>query len=418
MPKKKYAISEKDKFIWNLLGSLSTAVISVIFLIVVSRILNHSQVDTYGFAYALGSLYFVIGLFQVRNYQSTDINGKFSFTIYFTTRLLTNGLMVAATLGYLLVKDYILEKNIIILLMILYRATDALSDVFQGNFQQHERLDLAGKSLFFRNVFITLVFTLSLIITQQLIFSLTTLLICSILCIVYFDVYKTRPFDRIDITLFNWTSSIDLMKECFPLFVNGFLILYIYNQPKYIIDALLEGQIFEAGIQKNFNIIFMPTFVMNMLMLFFRPLITQMAILHQNNQRETFYQLQKRLFIMLLLMGGVVILGSYILGIPFLNILYGVQLEQEHSAFMILMISGLFSCLSTAIDNILTVLRRQGLLVVSYLSAFIVSLVCSPYLVEQYQVFGASLSFLLAIMVWFITSLVIYIITLKTYQKI
>ena len=35
-------------------------------------------------------------------------------------------------------------------LMILYRAWDSVSDLFQGLFQQRERMDIAGKTMFYR----------------------------------------------------------------------------------------------------------------------------------------------------------------------------------------------------------------------------------------------------------------------------
>lgn len=49
---------------------------------------------------------------------------------------------------------------------IFFRVSEALSDVFQGLFQQKERLDIAGKSLFLRNTISTIVFALTLVISK------------------------------------------------------------------------------------------------------------------------------------------------------------------------------------------------------------------------------------------------------------
>ena len=59
----------------------------------------------------------------------------------------------------------------IIFLVSFFRVSEALSDVFQGLFQQKERLDIAGKSLFLRNTISTIVFALTLVTSKNLLWS-------------------------------------------------------------------------------------------------------------------------------------------------------------------------------------------------------------------------------------------------------
>ena len=53
-----------------------------------------------------------------------------------------------------------------------------------------------------------------------------------------------------------------ILKNSFPLFLNGFLITYIYNEPKIDIDYLLTNGYFSSGVQRDFNILFMPILVL------------------------------------------------------------------------------------------------------------------------------------------------------------
>ena len=71
--------SQSKNFIWNMAGSISSALISVVLLMIVSRFLSTSDSDVYAYAYSVGNLLVVIGLFQVRNFQATDIGEKYSF---------------------------------------------------------------------------------------------------------------------------------------------------------------------------------------------------------------------------------------------------------------------------------------------------------------------------------------------------
>ncbi|WP_317335543.1 lipopolysaccharide biosynthesis protein, partial [Streptococcus orisratti] len=292
--------SPQKIFFWNMMGSLSSALISVFLLMVVSRVLSTLDSDIYAFAYSLGNMLVVVGLFQVRNFQATDITQKYSFSEYFLVRLITCFAMMAIAVVYLALTDYDAYKSQVIFYITLYRASDAFSDLYQGLFQQHERLDIAGKSLSFRNAILSILFTIVVVLTHRLLLAIQLVCLVSFIFILFYDVRKSLYFDKIAFRQLSQLSllkdGIKLMKESLPLFLNGFLLIYIYNEPKYALDALTGLGKVELGSQTIFNILFMPAFVMNLMMLFFRPLITQMAIYISKKQLADFRKLQIRLF--------------------------------------------------------------------------------------------------------------------------
>ena len=408
-------------FFWNMMGSLSSALISVFLLMVVSRVLSTLDSDIYAFSYSLGNMMVVVGLFQVRNFQATDITQKYSFSEYFLVRLITCFIMVAITVTYLVSTSYDAYKIQIIFYITLYRVSDALSDLYQGLFQQHERLDIAGKSLSFRNTILSILFTVIVITTHRLLLAIQLVCLLSFAFIFFYDVRKSLYFDRVAVRQLSNPSLLKagfkLMKESFPLFLNGFLIIYIYNEPKYVLDALTGLGKVELGAQTIFNILFMPAFVMNLMMLFFRPLITQMAIYISKKQLDNFKRLQIRLFFYLFGAGLIILIGSALLGIPFLNILYGVELSNYWMSFMLIMVGGAIGSFSTAIDNILTAMRCQKYLLIPYVGSFCASLLMTGYLVESYQILGASLSFVLTMLIWLILSIAVYMFTKKKVEK-
>lgn len=142
------AINEKSNYIWNMIGSVSSSVISTVLLIFAARLLSPESSDLFGIIYSLGQQLFVVGLFQVRDYQATDVHEKFDFQVYLETRIVTILLMIGSTFIFAAISHYTAEKTLIFLILVMSRAVDAFSDVFQGFFQQHERSDLAGKILF------------------------------------------------------------------------------------------------------------------------------------------------------------------------------------------------------------------------------------------------------------------------------
>ncbi|HHK0080293.1 TPA: lipopolysaccharide biosynthesis protein, partial [Streptococcus pyogenes] len=120
------------------------------------------------------------------------------------------------------------------------------------------------------------------------------------------------------------------------------------------------------GSQTIFNILFMPAFVMNLLILFFRPHITQMAIALIRGQIKEFNKIQVQLFAYLGVFSLIALVGSGLFGIPFLSMLYGTNLTDYWVDFMLIMLGGSIGSFATVIDNILTAMRKQQLLLIPY----------------------------------------------------
>ncbi|WP_373760800.1 lipopolysaccharide biosynthesis protein [Streptococcus ferus] len=409
--------SDRSIFIWNMLGSVSTAAVSVLLLLVVSRFLTKLEADIFSFAYSIGNLMVVVGMFQVRNYQGTDIKEKYSFVTYFNARIISSLIMVTATIFYILLHHFTLYKGLVIFYICLYRLTDAVSDLFQGLYQQKQRLDIAGKYLFYRNVLVFASFLVCIVVLKDLVLSIAIVCLMSSGFILLYDFKTSFNFLSWEFReLFQWKlfeKSIQLLKETFPLFLNGFLLIYIYNNPKYSLNTIFEQGNLAEGMQTDFNILFMPAFIMNLLVLFFRPYITEMAIAFFDKRISDFKRLEKSIIVFLTLVSVVIILLSAFLGIPFLNILFGSQLNQYWDVFMILMVGGSIGSLAMAFDNILTVLRSQNLLIIPYLCGFISSIIVTNTLVSKFLLLGASISFLIAMTVWLASSFILYIFVKK-----
>ncbi|HEM5335274.1 TPA: lipopolysaccharide biosynthesis protein, partial [Streptococcus suis] len=203
----------------------------------------------------------------------------------------------------------------------------------------------------------------------------------------------------------------------FPLFFNGFLINYIFSEPKLAIDELLEvGKGFE-GMQRDFNVLFMPTFVLNLLFIVLRPLLTQLSLYWTNKEYVKFNMQIKRITLALLGLEFIVLLGGYVIGLPILGLVFGVNLLNYKMVFMILLLGGLFNLFATLIDNIMTIYRKQRLLVIANIVAFVISKLITTNLVNKYGLVGASVSFLISMVAFFSLSFIIYIYVKKEFKE-
>ena len=71
--------SEKKNFIFNMLGSLTNAVVSLALMVVVSHICGGTVAGVFSLAYSTAQMMYTICVFEMRNIQVTDAKREFSF---------------------------------------------------------------------------------------------------------------------------------------------------------------------------------------------------------------------------------------------------------------------------------------------------------------------------------------------------
>ena len=141
-------VTAQKVFFWNILGSMSSAAVSVILLFIVTRALNSVSADTYSFAYAIANLFVIVASFQVRDFQATDIREKYSFDTYFVTRIISNVAMVLLLVTYLIFNTNTHSNLGIIFWVSFFRVSEALSDVFKDYFSRRNVWILPGNHCF------------------------------------------------------------------------------------------------------------------------------------------------------------------------------------------------------------------------------------------------------------------------------
>lgn len=376
---------ERRTAIWNMVSSILGAAQSAIFLLVVTHVCDAVYAGIFSIATTLGYQIIAIGSYGMRNFQATDVKQKYKFKEYLLSRYFTSIAMFIFLIGYVWIKDYNTEKALIILAFGVYKAVDVIEDVFHGEFQRYNRLDIGAISMTIRYVISFLVFAVVLITSHNLLFACICEAVISILVfiILTYEVIKPRKILSVKGALKHtgW-----LLRDCFPLFIGGFLYLYVCNAPKYAIDNCLSQES-----QMYFAILFMPVFVVNLLSSFvYRPLLVRMAICWNEKRNKEFWHMvmiQIALIFVLTIMG---ILGAYLCGTQILSLVYGVDVNPYRNCLVLLMFGGGFAALIGFLINVLTVMRLQTLLLLGYMAASVAALFVSNPIVSNLGIFGAS----------------------------
>ena len=407
--------ANRGVYFWNFAGNIAAAAVSILYLIIVSRYTSASDADNFGLAYAIGNLWVVIGMFQVRNYQATDLKETYSYLEYWLTRVITVCLMLVTLFPYLFFSGNNVGNGdlfLIIILTVIYRSCDAFSDLFQGLFQQHERLDIAGKLMVLRYGLSTIILLISLLLSDSLIFSLICLCFFNVLFVFGGDYIQSKqirtiPFNQISSATFK--RSISIMKTCLPLFVNGFLLVYVLNYPKQVIDKLLVEGILREGAQRNFSILFMPVFFMSLFVLALRPLITDLAKQWSEKRFHIFNAMIRKILLLLMILGLVVSILAYLIGVPILNLISGIDLSNYSLLLTILVLSGFLYSIASVIGDFLIILRKQVYLLYVYVAMALLTNILTPIAMREFGLFGAGLSFVIVMLFYTIASWIVFV---------
>ncbi len=404
----------KSIYFWNIMGSFSNALLSVIVLMVITRTMSPVNSDIFSLAWSISQLMATIGTFQIRTYQATDVTGKFSFKQYLNFRFVCLIFMMVISILYIVFLNFDFYKSFVILLICIFRAVDCLADVYEGWFQQKERLDLSGKAQTARIIFCILFLFISCLITKNLIYICVSLILSYSICFYFFDFTVYKKFFRSDQSkekFDNWNIWLKkILKETIPLFFNSFLAMAITNIPKMSIDSSIDQSLLSNGSQAIYNVIFMPASFLTLAYIVFRPLVTKMAILWQEGEYRKYFLILIRIFSILMFFCIPIIFAANWIGCPVLSFFYGLDLSNQNWNLTIILIGGCFYTFSCILDNALVVMRKQYTLIIAYILAAVTCWLFSDTLVFMYGITGASLVYLISMIIFFITMLILFIL--------
>lgn len=384
----------RNGIIWNACSGGLNAIQSVIWLMLITRILGIYEAGIFTIAYAISNLFLMIGKYGIRNFQVSDVKQTYHWKEYYTSRIVTLISMMFAVLIYCsymyFFQSYTAYKTIVIFLMTLLKAADAWEDIYYGMYQQKGRLDIAGFSMTIRLALQIVFFSICIFFNLNILFSLVLTNIFSwinlwILLVKFNRLFEFRR-DKIRIK-----ELKDIFILCTPLFISSFLSYYTSNLPKYAIDRYM-GETEQA----YYGFISMPVFVVYLFTNFvYQPMLKDISELWVKNKQKKF---RKKIYSALFLIGIisiVVLISGWLFGIWGLNLLYSVNLSQYKLEFFILLLGSVLYAFSSFFGVLLTVIRRQNLSLYINILIFIIAYIITFYMVKSNGILGASLSYMI-----------------------
>lgn len=384
--------SMKQTYLWTVLGGSVYAGSSFVMSMVTTNYLGAAAAGILALALSIGSQLVTVGYYNIRTYQVSDFNEKYSFGDYCVLRCITITAMILTGVVWIWQGGYTGAKLAAIWAAIGFRVLEAVSDLLEGRYQQKGRYDTSCRGMFVKTILYLAVFLLVLLISRQLTLALTAMAVCYLISIIVIDSTLIGDFGGISLRS-SWKKQGRLLVEGLPLFVNAFLNTYIINASKYAVDEYYDSEM--LGI---FNSLYMMAFVVNMFSSFLlKPIVSVMAEKIAKNDRIGFGRLVGRQVLVVLALTVVCICGGYLLGIPVLTLLYGVDLTGYRGSLCLILLSGGFTALYQLFQYAVIVMRHQYSTFICCGATAALTYFLAPILTRRYAIVGASASYAISI---------------------
>ena len=245
---------------------------------------------------------------------------------------------------------------------------------------------MAGKALLFRNTLAIIVFGIFDIITKNIYISFSAMLLTNILVIFIYD-FRLTKIKREDLKL-RYENVKTIVKECMPLGISTLVSMYVINAVKYAIDMYGDNTM-----QTYFNVLYMPTFVINLVSIFImKPFLKPFGEYWNQGEYKKFIKTIGLIILFLIGVTAVIEVAALTLGIPILGWLYGIDLLAQRLELFLLILSGLFYASSTVIFYALGTIRRQKNTTIAYVISAVFAFFISNILVKTQGILGATMA--------------------------
>ena len=378
-------------YVWNTIGVGLWGMVFPVLTIVVTQLAGAEQAGMFSLAFVTALLLMFVGNYGVRNFQASDLDEEYSFADYQANRVLTVVIMLVAGITYCKFRGYTDQMWLMSLGVYLYKAVDALADVYEGRLQQVDKLYLAGISQAFRSAAALIGFSLALLITRNV--GVSSIVMAVIAAVTF--VVLTFPLAQLETPKSRRANAkrvIALLKQCFPLFVALFMYNLIDNMPKFVMEGALS-----YDNQLYYNALYFPAHAILLTSGFiYKPMLLKMANAWADPAKRKKFDLIIVVMFVIIVGITVVVAGAMSwFGLAIMSFLYGIDFEQYRGLCFVMLAAGGVTAGIEFLYQVITVLRRQRAVTKLYLITFGFSLFVPVLLVNFTGLPGAVIGYLI-----------------------
>ncbi|MFA6003553.1 MAG: lipopolysaccharide biosynthesis protein [Elusimicrobiota bacterium] len=239
------AVSLKKNFAVTLLGNFAYGGAQWAMIVVIAKLGTPEMMGRFVLAMAVTAPVVMFSNLSLRAVLATDAQEKYAFGDYLALRLLMLSGAVLLIVVMALFSGYDRELAWVVVLVGLAKAFEAVSDLFFGLMQHHEKMSRISMSLVVKGALSLGLFALGLYATRSLLWGCVCLLAAWMSSLLAYDLWNARrSFDPgvprpSFLPRWSWPHARALFLTALPLGLAALLDTLVVNIPRYFVGGLL-----------------------------------------------------------------------------------------------------------------------------------------------------------------------------------
>ena len=370
-----------------MMGSGFMAANTVFLTMLAGHYSSLEEVGIFTLSLTTSQVLYAIGLWGANDLQMTDYSRRYSFTNYFWLKIGSTAAAVFFCLTAVNVLGFGEKACKYTVLLTGFMMINSFAELYQSLYFQNQRLDLSGKSLFFRYLLSTLSFMAALVKTRNIAYACISMLIVDIVATVYWIRRYASQF-RDSGYGFQMEKTWRLVREAFPLAVSVLASLVLMNAQNYMIYLLISDEA-----QGAYTLLFMPVYAVNLMSQFiFKPYLHQYSLMLKEGQEGFRRLFTKQVFLIeIIVIGGALCIWG--LGVLLFGVFFGQDLSEYRNLMSLFMISGGFLAVNQLLYFLMVILGKRKELLLNYMISIAITIPVGVILISRIAIGGAWLSF-------------------------
>lgn len=371
-------LSLKQNMLYNSIGSFVYLGCQWLLTILVVKFSGYDDAGIVSLAMSISSALYAISAYNMRGYQSSDIKNDYSSDDYVFSRIITCFIGVFVCFLFVLFNHYSFYTKCCIFIYMIFKTSEALVDVLNGEEQKEWRMDVCGISMLLRGIVSIICFSLTLYLSKNLLLSIMLMSLSTYIVIYFYDLNKYKNIIGFQ-KKFCFINVRRLLIICFPLALYAFIGNSILFFPKYFLELNYSKEL--LGIYSSLAT---PVMIIQVAASFiFNPLITLISEFYIKKDSRQFYGVFFKVLLFIIFIGVLGYIFIYFFGSFGLSLLFNDEILSYKNLLYPILIVTLLTSFIWFVSMLLTVIRSFKILVLgsitSLLSSIIMSLIIIPH---------------------------------------
>ena len=382
---RKLSIAQNTMF--NTVGSCFYLVCQWLITVLVVRLGSVEYGGILSLSMSVTNIFFTLSTFGIHGYQVTDYKHKFSTGEYITTRLFTCSSALVLCIVYNLVSySQSRYETACIIVYMLFRIGEALSDENHAIQQVSERMDYICWSFIMRGILLISTFAGTMILTHDLLTAIGVMTASTMMVVLFYEFPVCKKLDSFTMR-FSIKKTLLMLRDNWPLMANSLLMVLLVSHPRTRLNALWGS--YWMGI---YGSVAAPAAIVQSVMPWlYNPALIVFARYWNEKEKKGFYSLHRRMVLLLCGTAAAAFIGAALLGHWGLNLLFGEEIAAHDSLLLPTLATTTLIAVEYYLGALLTVARKLKSIVAANAAALAVTFLFSDMLIRPYGPNGVNL---------------------------